>query len=394
MKKILIVNNNMKVGGVQKSLCNLLWSVADRYDVTLYLFSGAGELLRDLPPSVRVETCTSLFRFLGVSQSDCKRNPVSWVLRSALAVTCRVLGRSLAIRLMELSQSMLPGTYDVAVSYLQNGSPRSFYGGVNEFVLHRTRARRKVAYLHCDYGRCGANDPANNNLYTSFDLVAACSEGCRRSFLRVVPELADRCVTAPNFHRYALIRELASREPVNYPEDRANLLVVGRLAHEKAVDRAIRATVRCARVGLLVSLHVVGDGNMRPGLEALVADLGAQELVHFHGEQGNPYRYMANASLLLVTSYHEAAPMVIEEARSLGLPVLTVETTSSKEMVLDAGCGWVCENSQEGLDETLLGVLSDKRALEEARMRLRGAASDNARADRAFRTLMGDRDDR
>ena len=42
MKKILIVNNNMKIGGVQKSLCNLLWSVADQYDITLYLFAPIG----------------------------------------------------------------------------------------------------------------------------------------------------------------------------------------------------------------------------------------------------------------------------------------------------------------------------------------------------------------
>lgn len=392
MKKILIVNNNMKVGGVQKSLHNLLWSMTDRYDITLYLFSAEGELARDLPGNVRVESCISLLRLLGVSQSDCRGRPASWLLRGALAAACRLLGRARVIRLMERSQGTLPETYDVAVSYLQNGRPRSFYGGVNEFVLHKVRAKRKVAYLHCDYARCGADDPANNGLYASFDAIAACSEGCRQSFISVVPELAGRCVTAPNFHRYALIRELASQDPVSYPEGRVHLLVVGRLAHEKAVDRAIRAAVRCASAGLLVFLHIVGDGNMRQSLEALVADLGAQELVRFYGEQANPYRYMPNADLLLVTSYHEAAPMVIDEARSLGLPVLSVETTSSTEMVLDTGCGWVCENSQEGLDEALLWLLSNRGILEETRARLRGDAPDNARAERAFRALMGERD--
>ena len=40
MKKLLIVNNNMKVGGVQKSLCNLLWSLDPaEYHVSLLLFS-------------------------------------------------------------------------------------------------------------------------------------------------------------------------------------------------------------------------------------------------------------------------------------------------------------------------------------------------------------------
>ena len=48
MKKILIVNNNMKIGGVQKSLCNLLWSVADQYDITLYLFAPIGAYMHDM----------------------------------------------------------------------------------------------------------------------------------------------------------------------------------------------------------------------------------------------------------------------------------------------------------------------------------------------------------
>ena len=53
MKKIIIVNNNMKVGGVQKSLYNLLWSLDSRYDVTLLLFRAVGEYAGQLPPNVR-----------------------------------------------------------------------------------------------------------------------------------------------------------------------------------------------------------------------------------------------------------------------------------------------------------------------------------------------------
>ena len=49
MKKILIVNNNMKVGGVQKSLYNLLWSLEGQYEITLCLFRATGAYLDQLP---------------------------------------------------------------------------------------------------------------------------------------------------------------------------------------------------------------------------------------------------------------------------------------------------------------------------------------------------------
>ena len=55
--------------------------------------------------------------------------------------------------------------------------------------------------------------------------------------------------------------------------------------------------------------------------------------------------------------------MVIDEARSVGLPVLTTETTSSRDMVADTSSGWVCDNSQEAIYEALLRVASDREKL-------------------------------
>ena len=111
---------------------------------------------------------------------------------------------------------------------------------------------------------------------------------------------------------------------------------------------------------LPIRLYVVGNGAMRGKLLELTRDLKVEEDVFFCGEQSNPYRYMKNADLLLISSYHEAAPMVIDEARSLGLPILTTKTTSSKDMVCDAKCGWECENSQNGITQAL-GELAEHR---------------------------------
>lgn len=205
MKKIIIVNNNMKIGGIQKSLCNLLWAVSEEYNITLYLFSKSGEYIDQLPPTVQVKTCTSLFRFLGVSQSECENRLSDRLTRGVLATLCKLFGRPFVMRLISLSQESLPEEYDVAISYLQNGNIHSFYGGINEFVLQKVHAKKKISFLHCDYENCGANHPKNNALYPAFDKIAACSDGCRNAFLRVMPELEQKCVTVMNFHRYEQI---------------------------------------------------------------------------------------------------------------------------------------------------------------------------------------------
>lgn len=387
MKKIIIVNNNMQIGGVQKSLCNLLWEIVDQYDITLYLFNPVGEYFDQLPSNIEVKAAASLFRYLGVSQGECRRL-FDRMVRGGLAFLCKRFGRSFVLHIMLLSQKKLPEEYDVAISYLQNGRQQSFYGGANEFVLKKVNAKKKISFLHCDYANCGANNTRNNILYNEFDKIAACSDGCRNAFLEVLPALESRCFTVKNCHRYQIIKELSADNPVTYKSVNFNVIVVGRLAHEKAVDRAIKAVAYGRTKQLPLSLHIIGDGNQMESLKELVTSLGIQDDVVFYGEQLNPYRFMTNADLLMITSYHEAAPMIIEEARIVGLPVLTVKTTSSDEMVRDNQCGWVCENSQEGLNRMLCMLASDTAVVAEITQRMRAATFDNQNAVKSFCNLV------
>ena len=386
MKKIIIVNNNMKVGGVQKSLYNLLWEIRGQYEVTLCLFSRTGAYLENLPPEIKVTECGSLFRYLGISQGECQG--FHKLKRGALAMLCRVFGRPAVMKLLLASQKTLAEEYDCAIAFLQNGRMQNFYGGVQDFVLRRVNAKRKVAFLHCDYRNCGADEDSNNRLLAEFDRIAACSDGCRRAFEEVLPEMAEKCRTVRNCHRFDEIRALAAHEPVVYDKGQIHVITVARLAHEKGIERAISATAKACEAGASMMLHIVGSGAMEQQLRELTRELGLTERVIFHGEQANPYRYMVNADLFLLTSYHEAAPMVIEEAVSLGLPVLTVQTTSSYEMVTQRRCGWVCENDQAALDTALQRVLGDGQALIQMKNGLRSQSMDNTIAAEQFRGLI------
>lgn len=389
MKKILIVNNNMKIGGVQKSLCNLLWSTADQYDITLLLFAPIGDYLLDIPEQVHILLCDSLFRFLGVSQKECSNNLCSYFTRGMLAYMCKLFGRKMIMPLLMLSQGQLKTHYDCAISYLQNGNPHHFYGGVNEFVLEKVSADRKIAFLHCDYMQCGANNEENNKDYEAFDFIAACSEGCRNSFVCALPKLAEKSRTVPNFHQYEKIKQLANEDPYWYAPGQFHVIMVSRLAHEKGIDRAIRAVGHARDKNIPVILHIIGDGPKESDLHSLTQRLGLDNAVVFHGSQNNPYRFMRNADFLMITSLHEAAPMVIDEACALALPILSVKTTSSDEMIQKRACGWVCENDQNSLNMAVVSVLNNPEQIETIKKRLRSTRFDNEKANAAFAELCG-----
>ncbi|MBR0447803.1 MAG: glycosyltransferase [Clostridia bacterium] len=376
MKEVLIVNNNMKVGGVQKSLQNLLWSLDPaEYKVTLLLFSKCGAYLDDLPDHVTVVEETGPFRLFGKSQSE--YTGLDGIRRAFLAVVSRCFGRDAAVKLLRRHQPNPTTSYDCAVSFLNNGPKDVFYGGAQDYVLYCTDAKRKVVFLHSDYDRSGSHYPENDKMLQQFDVIAACSEGCRRAFVAALPEQADHCLAVRNCHRYDQIRAMAESETVRYEGEALHAVTVARMTPRKGVDRAIRAVAAAQTNGIPMTLHIVGDGPMRRDLEDLAQELGIADSVIFHGEMGNPYPYIRQADLFLLTSYHEAAPMVIEEARCLGVPVLSTEIISTKEMVTEAQAGWVCDNDQQALNEALCRVAADREVLTAVKERLLATAMDN-----------------
>ena len=385
MKKLLIINNNMHIGGVQKALVSLLWNIREEYDITLLLFSPTGEYMADIPDSVRVVTPGSHFRFLGLTRMD-RLNPVEKLLRTLYAALSRIFGRSTAVFLMGLGQKKLKG-FDLAISYLHNSHDRAFYGGCNEFLLNHVQAEKKVAFLHCDFALCGGDTPRNRAQYARFDAIAACSQGCADAFLRCCPDLKDKVRVVPNCHRFDRLRELAEADGKELAAGRINLVTVARFGKEKGVERALRVIARLGSLRERVHYYLIGDGILKPEILRLIREEGLEETVTLCGMMSNPYGYVKAADLLLIPSYSEAAPLVIGEAASLGTPILSMATSSAREMILQPRFGWVCENEEDAMLASLTELLLEPKLLAQAKESLKEMKFGNERALARFREL-------
>jgi len=386
MKKLLIVNNNLHIGGVQKALISLLWNIRDQYDVTLLLFSKIGTCCQEIPPGVKVITVKSAYRFLGITRYDLHtfRDRMG---RSFFAAITRVFGRKYAIALMGLGQRKLKG-YDTAISYLHNPGDRMFYGGCNDFVLKHVSAEKKIAFLHCDYLRSGANTQDNNEMYARFDRIAACSQGCADSFVAANPSFRKKVLVVPNCHRFDQIRKLAEAVPIELSRDVVNIITVARLGKEKGVERAVEAIALLGENRKKLHYYIIGDGIQRKLVQQVIDREGLSDTVTLCGTLANPYGYIQAADLLLIPSYSEAAPLVIGEAACLGTPILSTETTSAWEMIEKTGWGWVCENSEEAMSEALAYLLSEPDMLTRMKASLVENSVDNQRAVEMFEELV------
>ena len=300
--------------------------------------------------------------------------------------------------------------YDAAVSFVQDNSDHAFAVGCNDYVLRKVKAARKIAFVHCDFEHYGGNTPGVRESYRQFDRIACVSEGCREAFLHVLPELADRTLVVENCTDYGAVRAMAdatdesvmdkgvvnrkNRLPENVESQlnaarRFRMVTVARMNPEKGCLRALPEVSALMEEYPALTWELIGDGPDRATMEAAVQTAGLSERIRFYGMKDNPYPYVKRAGLFFLPSIHEAAPMVFEEARALGVPVLTTRTLSAQHMVADRKSGWVCENSAKGIHDGLRFVLEHPEAWLQMRDSLPERPFDNTVSHREWEKLIG-----
>src|SRR4051794_2152465 len=102
------------------------------------------------------------------------------------------------------------------------------------------------------------------------------------------------------------------------------LLRVGSINPVKDYPLLLRVMARLAAGGLDVHLDIAGEDTMSGRMQALTRTLRLDERVTFHGvlPTGRVAQLYARAHLHLVTSRHEAAPIVVLESAAAGVPTV------------------------------------------------------------------------
>jgi len=151
------------------------------------------------------------------------------------------------------------------------------------------------------------------------------------------------------------------------PDEPPVILGVGRLTKQKDFPTLIRAFA-LVRKERLARLMILGEGEERPKLEALVRELGLKEDVVLPGFVDNPYKYMKRAGVFVLPSLWEGLPNVLIEALALGTPVVATDCPGGSREILEGG-KWgklVSVGDVEALADAIVAVLSNPKLPEGA----------------------------
>ena len=112
---------------------------------------------------------------------------------------------------------------------------------------------------------------------------------------------------------------------------------VGRLVPIKDLATLVRAVARLDGV----HLALIGDGEQRAELEALVASLGLAARVHLPGWAEDVAAWMADLDVVALTSRNEGTPVALIEAFAAGKPVVATRVGGVPYVVQDGHTGWL-----------------------------------------------------
>ena len=309
-KRITFFLDALHGGGAEKAVVNLLKGLSQRkdFDLDLVLAKLEGPYLDRVPKQVRIinlktdRVITALFPLI-----DYLHQNKPWAL----------IGNMGHVNVIAALAKKLSGIQTKLVLVEQNTLSAS----------KSNLARAKLV------------PPLMKLLYPSANLVAGVSVGVARDLENslgfttgMVKVLHNPIVDAELFAN--------STEPLEHHWFGENkppvFLAVGRLSPQKDFPNLLRA-LAIVRQKKSARLIILGEGELRPQLEAMAIDLGIEDDVALPGFVQNPYAYMSRASCFVLSSREEGLPTVLIEAMACGCPVVSTNCPSGPEEILAGG---------------------------------------------------------
>ena len=350
-KKILFVNGHLNVGGIEKSLTDILRHIDyNKYDVDLLLLEETGDYIDELPESVNI-LLKSLKNTYGsfwgcISKCIQKRDWFSLKMRLVFLLM-KLFGQNK----VKLVENMLTKkkNYDIAVGFRP--------GICTQLVAYAIHAEKKIAWWH--HGEFNVSVSEYEEQLKNCDILVSVSDSCARMIADNIPEISNKIVVVPNM----IDSELLEKKSGNfspYADDIIQLVTVGRLSQEKHMENVIYAARQLKEDGHSFKWHIVGDGVLRDDLERIRQKENVCDCVIFEGAKKNPYPYIKNADLYVHPSYVESQGITILEAMSLHIPCVVTKSRGSCEFIEDGDNGILVNQGWKALAAGVKQLLENR----------------------------------
>lgn len=218
----------------------------------------------------------------------------------------------------------------------------AFVAGITGKLLRKRVIVKVSGYDELDNGSLNprlANRPKNRIINwgcRKASAIIAISRLTERR-LRECGYTEDQIVYLPNgidVKRFRPAEDKRARKNIMSLESLRTGVFVGRLVHEKGLFDLCDAWRFVRKAHLDAVLLIVGDGHLRPALQALVeADPVLRESVRIVGETQEVEKYLSVADCYVSASLTEGLSNTMLEAMASGLPIVSTAVSGAEDMI-------------------------------------------------------------
>lgn len=175
-------------------------------------------------------------------------------------------------------------------------------------------------------------------VYSRASRVLTLTDGARRDLIVNFGVPAERIsvMTSNAVIDPPTVARLALGETAPEKREKGLLVAIGRLSPEKDHLTLIEAFARL-HIRTPARLVIVGEGPMRPALEAAITRLGLEDRVTLAGATNDPFQWLLKADVLVSSSKFEGLGNVLIEALACGTAIVSTDCPYGPREVLEGG---------------------------------------------------------
>ncbi len=346
MKKLLIFGYTMDMGGAEKALLDTINYLHDKIQIDLYLFTKTGPLMKEIPSDVNVYTLKNnlfeylFFRFVPIYRKH------------------------------KINKIYNKQRYDYVFGYMEGRSAT----WVSDIL---DKHPKKYAWIHNDVNKfdIGISEKEIINSYNNLDKVICVSKEAKDNFCKKYRIDPAKVTVIYNYIDEASILKKANEEIIK--NDVFTFVNVAKMRDQKRQDRLVKAALYLKEKGYQFKIQLVGDGPNLDKINNMVREYNLTDVVEVLGLKTNPYPYIKNADVFVLSSYMEGYGIVIKEALLLKKLIITTDVVGPREILEDGKYGIIVSNDDDAIKYAMEDVLKNKHKYDQIIKNIKEYKGDN-----------------
>lgn len=346
-KKLIIHNGNISIGGQEKMLIEFLRLLSpEKYEVLLLIEEDNGkrnDYINDIPSWIEYRFLTTERFMESLEKNRKSKNPIRKIIYSLQ------LKRKKIIAINELKKYL---NYSNIIIDYDMGLIRN---------LHRIDLKDKIliGWSHAGEGAPLKSKQKRENL-EKYNYIVAINERMKEGY-----EKNTKKPKIKKLYNFMELETIIGKSLENMKEDFNKYIVsVGSLTENKNQILLIEAFSELKLEKLIEEkLIIIGDGKEKEKLKSKIEELKMQDSIFLLGQKLNPYNYIKNSELYVVTSKNEGFSLTSIEAMTLKKMVIATRTNGTVE-ILGENSNYgklVKNNDKEDLKKAILYYLTNEK---------------------------------